>query len=40
VLYDATGQQKSEIWDNKNYGKSIHYMKSSFRIKLKKEIKP
>ncbi len=38
--YDENGRQKPGIWARKNYKKPIHYLKSSLRIKLKKEFKP
>jgi len=38
-LLDTSGKQKPEVWNKDNYGKPEHYMKSSFRIHLKKEIK-
>jgi hypothetical protein len=38
TLLDENGQQRSEIWDSKNYGEPIHYMKSSLRIQLVKKV--
>ena len=38
ALYDKKGRQKEGIWDGANYGQPIHYMKSSLRIRLSKEI--
>lgn len=38
-LYEKNGKMKPGIWLHENYGQPIHYVKSSFRIKLKKEFR-
>lgn len=38
VLFDASGKQRPEIWDDEHYGEPIYYMKSSLRINLRKKL--